>query len=385
MSDPIATLTSMGMNANLVPTSVVDRNGRLTTVHKKPTTTPAVPSALGSVAPSISTPSSSQSEQRPFYPNKKQTEQRAHSHMLRPDSIDRRLPSGRRAYDEYQTVGFIVSDVEIYDVMSVTRDNATALVLLRDGIRSAAEATEYLSTDDRQPLIDDRSELATKALARRIDSKTLFEFGELYNPGLWHSGEHLDRYLDAAELYSYPKFQQKKGPLFSDILSGRIRLSDIKAIGIRTSHVVLTDPSSDLSTLRNLADGSANYTAEHLRDAFKTSDGNSSTYFLINLMCQRHGGEWAAGIDWHVGIPAQEYWRRNNKDRRGQDHAEEKAFITYVDQFRKNGACSVDDMYALFNAGVDVDYAAEQTKQFPVQQVIAMHEGIAPPITNGWL
>jgi hypothetical protein len=372
------------INANLVPTSVVDRNGRVTTVHKKPVAAPSAASALSNIAPSLSAPEAD-AQERVFQPTKKQIEQRHHSHMLRPGAIDRRLPAGPRGYDSYSNADFTASDMEIYDVMSVTRDNETALVLLRDGIRSAKDAADYLSAEDRYPLMDDRSEMATKALARRLDSETLIKFSELYNPGLWHSGEHLDMYLDAAELYSYPKFQQKKGPLFSDILNGRIRLSDIKTIGIRTSHVVLTDLSNDLSTLHNLADGSANYTAEQLRDAFKTSDGNSATYFMINLMCQRHGGEWASGIDWHVGIPAQEYWRRQNKERRGKDHAEEKAFISYVDQFHKKGACSVDDMYALFTSGVELEFAAEKTKQFPVQQVIAMHEGIAPPVTDGWL
>lgn len=353
------------------------------TVHKRPSAAPVSNGTLGSIAPTL-TPQSVDTSERPFYPTKKQTEQKNRNQVLKPDTVDRRLPRGRKGYDEYQSVFFTASDIEIYAVMSVTRDNPTAIVLLREGIRTAEDAAKFLSEEDRAPLADDRSEMATKALARRIDADTLIEFGALYNPALWHSGEHLDHYLDAVELYSYPKFQQKKGPLFTDILSGKIRLSDIKAIGIRTTHLVLTDQNHHMSPLYELADGTANYTAEQLGKAFKTASGDSNSYQTINMMCQRHGGDWAEGIDWNMGVPAADYWGRNTP-REGRDYEEQKEFITYVNEFSKRGARPIDDMYALFKAGVSVGFAAERAKEYNVQQVVALHEGISLPVTEGWL
>lgn len=377
MSDLDATLTGMTPNGSLIPTPVVDKNGKATTVHKRPLPSTSTSAVLVTVPPKLGNAESGEAL-RPFYPTKRQAESRHFSSTLRYDKIDRRLPNKG---SDYEWVSFQATDLEVYDVFSATRDNPAGILLLNNGIRSAEEAREFLTSIEAENLIDDRTEMAQKALARRIDSDMLIKFSELYNPALWHSGEHLDRYLDGVELYSFPKFQSKTGPLFSDVLTGKIKLDDIKTIGIKVVATHFND-DSDLNSLRSLADGSANYTAEHLRDACKTAGGDRMSYWLVQKMCERHGGEWAAGINWMVGASAQAEWRR------GERVGDEKEAISYVNDFHKKSGGKVDDVMALYKAGVPLDFAFEKSSgsnHFTVEQVIAMHEGIAAPMTSGWI
>jgi hypothetical protein len=367
----------MTPNGSLIPTPVVDKNGRATTVHKKPLPPAGASAVLGAVPPTLTGAEAGEAV-RPFYPTRKQEEQRHFAKSLRYDKIDRRLPNKGT---DYEWVNFSASDLEMYDVFSVTRDNAIGMMLLNHGIRSAEDARTLMVSLDAENLIDDRSELAQKALTRRIDSAMMIEFSDYYNPALWHTGEHLDRYLDGVELYSFPKFQNRKGPLFSDILTGKIRLEDIKTIGVKTVANHFND-DGDLESLRSLADGSANYTAEHLRDACKTAGGDSFSYWMVQRMCKTHGGEWAAGINWMVGSAAQGQWRR------GKSIGDEKEAITYAHDFHQKLGGKVAESIALYEAGVPLEFAVEKigaSGGFTVEQVIAMHEGVPASMTSGWI
>ena len=377
-------------NGILIPTAVVDKNGRMTTVHKKPVPSVSVPSALVSAAPSLVGPEESQEGVTPnkeFHPTKKQVTPHCFTLNLRQDTVDRRLPSRSKHDSGYQFISFDATDIEVYDVLSTTRNHATAMVLLQEGVRTTEEARNYLKSIDAEPLIDDRSQLAQKALERRIDAATLITFGEYYNPELWHAGDHLERYLDGVEAYSYPQFQtNRRGPLLSDILTGKIRFSDIKTIGLRNCKNFIVR-NGNLDTLHELANGSANYTAEQLRDAFNTADGNYDTYFVANLMCRKHGGEWAAGINWSVGAKACHEWLRTERETADYS-ATEKEFITYANELRKTTFRQMKDIKALFKANVSLGFAVEKSadpERFTVDQLIVMHRGVPAPMVSGWL
>jgi hypothetical protein len=367
----------MTSNGSLIPTPVVDKNGRATTVHKKVLPPTGASAVLGAVPPTLKGTESGE-DVRPFYPTKKQTEQRHLAQNIRYDKIDRRLPNKGK---DYEWVSFMASDLEVYDVFSVTRDNAIGMMLLNHGIRSAEDARNLMVSLDAENLIDDRSELAHKALARRIDSAMMIEFSQYYNPALWHAGEHLDRYLDGVELHSFPKFQNRKDSIFSDILTGKIKLDDIKTIGVKVVANQFNN-EDDLNSLRSLADGSANYTAEHLRDACKTAGGDRFSYWMVQRMCETHGGEWAAGINWMVGAAAQGEWRK------GERIGDEKEAITYANDFHQKLGGKVAESIALYKAGAPLEFAVEKlgaSQGFTVEQVIAMHEGVPAPMTSGWL
>jgi hypothetical protein len=346
-------------------------------VHKKPLPSTGASAVLGAVPPTLAGNDAGESV-RPFYPTKKQAEQRHISKTLRYDKIDRRLPNKG---SDYEWVSFTASDLEVYDVFSATRDNSIGMMLLNHGIRSAEDARSLMVSLDAENLIDDRTEMAQKALTRRIDSAMMIEFGDYYNAALWHTGEHLERYLDGVELYSFPKFQSKKGPLFSDILTGKIRLDDIKTIGVKTVANHFND-DSDLKSLRSLADGSANYTAEQMRDACKTAGGDSFSYWMVQRMCDRHGGEWAAGINWMVGAAAQGQWHK------GKRIGDEKEAITYANDFHQKLGGKVNESIALYEAGVPLEFAVEklgESRSFTIEQIIAMNEGVPAPMTSGWI
>lgn len=377
----------MGPHTHLIPTAVVDKNGRATVVHKKPAAPSAAASAVGSIVPTVASATDTVHE-NVFYPTDRQIKPKNHLILIRGGTLDRRLPSDRKSHEESQYVKFSVNDLEAYDVMSATHSNVTALALLRDGIRTAEDARKALKGYEAETLIDDRSELAQKALKRRLPFGDLIEFGTAFNSELWHSGAHLDRYLDGVELSLYPAFQKiRKQAVIKDILSGKIRLSDIKTIGIRRCSTSLRD-SASISLLHSLSEGKVNYTAEHIRDAFKTGDGNSFTYDSIVMMCERHGGEWASGIDWKVGAKVQSFFRRRS-DRQDPDYiAKEKAVITYADAFRKRTFRKSEEIVELFEAGVGLDFAVEKSadpEAFTVKQLEAMYAGVPAAVTEGWI
>lgn len=369
----------MSLNhGNLVPTPIVDKNGKATTVHRKNSPAPVVITALNEVSPTVA--HSGSSVDRPFIPTKKQEfQRRSLRRLINPDKIDSRIPHKTTGYE---WINYDASDTEVYDVLSVTRDNITAMMLLNSGARSAEEARTLLVKYDADNLIDDRSELAQKALSRRLDPSILFEFGETYNPSLWHTGVHLDRYLDGIELYSFSRFRYKKEVL-SDVLSGAIRFSDIKTIGIRmTDRHFRSDESR--SYLRALADGSATYTAEQLRDSCKTAGGHHDAYWTAMRKCQQYGGEWASGINWMVGNLAHDAWMRGKKE------GDEKEIISYANEFYKQTGnwTKITEVMKLSKAGIPVAFAAEKLmgpNSFTVEQIIAMNAGVPAPMATGWI
>lgn len=373
------------MRENLVPEKRADKNGHLTTRWVKPDS--SVPSA-GTVLPAPSLNSVTEATvplvERPFIPTKKQTRQQWF--LLTVKDIDRRLPEQSKSYGERYSLSFKATDLEVFEILSVTRDNNTALVLLNEGIKSADDAVAYLKGISAEPLLDDRSELADKLRERRTGAQDFFELSKYYNPALWHSGEHLDRYLDAVEAMSHPKLRHKSGTFFSDILNGKINYSDVKTIGLRTCSRILLR-GDDLSLFHGLAEGTTNYTAEQLHEAFKTADGNYYSYDEIILMSKRHGGDWATGIDWRIGVLAMR--AAHSVDRSDPNFSEmRKGFVEYADQFMKHADRDMKSLYEIYKAGVDLDFAVEKSadpQAYNAEQLIAMQEGVPVPMTQGWL
>jgi hypothetical protein len=140
-------------------------------------------------------------------------------------------------------------------------------------------------------------------------------------------------------------------------------------------------PERTRQILAGLADGSANYTTEHLKSVFGRCRNHTHAFAAMRLI-DAYGGEYAATVrDFelahHVMLLCD-----NDQDKNVRDA------VTYIDEFRSRTFRNHKQVYDLYRAGVDLEFGVEHSQKVDAtttQQIIALHEGITNPLTDGWL
>lgn len=200
---------------HLIPVQRMDKNGKLVTRHVRPSTDSGAKNTLP--APSVTTPAnvSGLDALREFKMSRFVHES---STLIHP-----RSNMGKMNFE------FIACDYDVYDVMSVT-SNGNAFVLLEMGIRSPEEAVDYLREHDADILIEDNSELVQEMIQRGIPADKFARAYEDISPSM----KHMSKYLaDGIEFSTAEAMMATSNVsvVTNDIMDGRIKLSDLKAVG----------------------------------------------------------------------------------------------------------------------------------------------------------
>lgn len=218
------------MTSNLIPEQRVDKNGRLNTKHVRATpkagnTASGVPApALGSAVASTAS-GAAHGSYKPR-PSQKQQKHRVY------DSGFANYNEKLKAPDEHGekwgrsiTFLFTASDVEMYEVLGVA-DNGDAIRMLASGIKTSQDAVEYMRSRGAEESIIDRSELTQGALERAISTEDFIV--RLPETTVYGTTEM----LDALELHSISSLAGQSYRLLSDVLQEKIKVSDVKHLGV---------------------------------------------------------------------------------------------------------------------------------------------------------
>lgn len=359
--------------SRLIPTQVVDKNGRTTTVHKKASVSPSG-SKLGELAPSLGKAPRSKA----FTPTAQQLKSERNAFGVHAAKVDPGLhpllPHG------WNTTAITInaSDVDLYAALGNIADtsNAIACFSVNDGVPDEVFLREHklshLGNTDPS-----RTELIQAALERRIPAKEFAVFDLKFS-----AYSDMPTYLDAAHAYSIPTLQ--KIPDFAhEVRRGNIKLDDVMTVGMKAIGTLKRSFGAvkTREMLASLADGTANYTAEQLKAVFGRCRANSASFVAMQLI-EEYGGEYAASIsDFELAHNISMLWGHDQEGSLGDA-------VSYADRFRQKTFRNHKQVYDLYMAGVDLDFAVEHSRKLDAistHQIIAMHEGITKPLTQGWL
>lgn len=354
----------------LIPTPVVDKNGKLTTVHKKVSDVPSVPT-LGSVAPKL-VDSVRPAQESSYKPTAQQLRQENRDFQVIPTRIDPGLyPTNRTR------LTIKASDVELYEVFAFIKDSANALACM-DNCGGMPD-TVFLDRFRLSHLVNtdpERVKMMRAALELRIPADSFAEFDMKFS-----AYNDMPTYLDAAQAYAIPTLKKING-FVDEVRRGTVSMADVMEVGMKpiTNIKRYSGDAKVIEIMQKLADGSANYTASEVKAIFNRCGRASAVHVMMALM-ERNGGEFAASIK----SPDLAHDISLLCDGDGIDYAEA---VSYADKFRLRAFRNHRQVYNLFRAGVDLDFAVEHSAkvdEYSVQQIIALHEGIAKPVTGGWL
>jgi hypothetical protein len=362
----------------LTPVKRVDKNGVLTTKHvradvqkKNPISVPAP--AIG--APKVKyTPTANVSTvQKRWNVNKSQ--------WGPSDDELNSLCTERFTYSQ----AYDCSEAEAYDVMSVVSPENT-LPLLAVGIRSAANARQFLAETGMPHLQVDSSALTDQAIARGIPARLFIDFvGKHSN----YTGR--DTFFDAAECWSIPELRDTDyvrskqsspplKPLCEMILDDEIAWSDIKKIGFRAVAQRSRGADRLVNHLIRLHNGSSGFkSASEIAEVIKV--GSSS----IDLdIADLYG---IAGYR-KMGQKEQRWTANNLRDAfRERQHSPEERFRIYEYVTKVGVNPDPKGMISLYEAGVSAEKAREGINNgLPANQIIGLNSGeVSPSISSGYL
>lgn len=265
---------------NTIATPIVDKNGKLTTVHKgtaKPLPKPTS-GALAASAPALG----AAVKKRAYKPLKRQRAAGQYRMRVWCENISTGMFVDP-ADNVYIEASFAATEEEIFSVLSVS-SGSNAAVMLQAGVRDREGAIEYYQERGLDHLAVDRSELMKEALqTRRIEAKAFLTFDMTHSnlnfvkdaePELFSSEQYPDTYLDAAEATSSPALNSiYYGGIPDMILHRKLTYSDIKTVGIRT---LMNSENSSFMIQKMLklkeAGDDAKYDINHLSAVFDTND-----------------------------------------------------------------------------------------------------------------
>jgi hypothetical protein len=369
------------MNPSLVPTAIVDKNGKKTVVHKKLAGTKPASNALAGAAPKLSSPAKKRAP-KPYKPSSKQLFRDTMPQRLYQDKIDTKLlkavkPNlGRKIGDSWQPV-LKISDVEGYGVFSAVDTPQNALALLTAGIRTADEAHGFLIENNLKHIAREGNPVAQSALERRIPFPSFLDF----DVNLANVEMSPETYLDTAEANGH--FSLRKLPeIIKGIRDETIDLQDVKDVNVITIGRAETRFQIP-SLLKGIKSGEKDFTAKQLRTALEKSMDATAENIMINML-QRYGGDVADSIGSTYVVKS--IHELASKDRLSED--ETQAACVYGDKFVRQAGHHYSLPYELFRAGVDLNFAVKVCKDsddYTALEVIGLYNGIAAPLVDGWL
>ena len=354
---------------NTVPTLVVDKNGKTTTVHKR-----VDAQTKQSTLPAPSLPPTAKKAQRgPVAKQEAVTERKVSWTEATTDADLRRV-----CIAEGINTQVAYSDVEMYRLISVVKSARNAELLMSAGIKTPDEAIGFLKQMGLPHLIEDSSDRVAEAIERRIPVKTYMNNEVLR---VHHATEHL---MDALEISSHKSVIH----LRHAVVQGDIKLSDIKAIGYK--NVSMIDTSFVKSLLKEVASGSSGITAKDI----VAMRAVSYTDLLFNTrlkIAMRHGPEVAIATGGNVTVGLRMSHVLEDRGITDQDYA--RGFVKFTSELHsastdKHGYAgtkySEEDYFLYYDTGLTVEQIIEQG--ISREQAKAMNNGsVNSAVVSGWL
>jgi hypothetical protein len=370
------------MNSNLVPTAIVDKNGKNTVVHKSLAGSKPASKTLAGAAPTLGG-STKKRAKKPFTPTKKQvvtntTFPKIYASMLDPKLIEVVEAKYGRGLNKVWQPPVKVTDVEGYGVISAVDSHQHALALMAMGIKTADDAHEFLSEHDLEHLTYEGYPLAQEAMERRIPLESFIDF-EVNGAGPDELAP--DVYLDTAEAFSHKPLRDVQ-EIILGVRAGTIKLQDVKDVGITTISKAETKYQLH-ELLEGINAGTRNYTAKQLGSVLGKCNEGVMEYTMIRML-QQYGGDVADSIK-HPNV-VRNMHSEGRKDKLSED--EMQAAAVYGDKFMQQAYMHYTFVYEMFRAGVDVDFAANAAKENPQltsHEIIGLSKGAAAPLIDGWL
>jgi hypothetical protein len=371
----------MGTNhESTVRTAIVDKNGKQTTVHKKPAVATSN-SRLMNAAPKLGAGTTP----KPYKPIKSQTERRVQNMSVSVRWIDDRIKVDTRHVNGAGRLDIScgMSDVAIYGVLSSVDSAHDAVALMQFGVASGDNAREALRRFGAEDLgaDADRSALVQAAFERRIPATEFIAFDQSYS----HHCDDTEKYLDAAEAYASRTLRESSYSSTAPhnlILAGRISFRDVKDVGIQNfSRAHCKGRLGQMVAELNEQDHPA-YTAAQLGEVIKRSEGKRNHEEVGVKMLEKCGGEFVSTIrDIGSAIEVAAKCIESGDD-------DWNSAIRYVEEFRVRRFRNLHEVYDLHKLGVDLEFAVEKSEEmdkYTVHEIAGMYAGVAPAMVDGWL
>lgn len=363
------------MTANLIPTPIVDKNGKRTTVRKKPVSITAAAKPLPAPAPLPAfydyVPTADQ-----FAPKTIEVIQ-AYDRM---DEYLAEITAPIHGAYGWHKMKYEANDVEVYDVLSVTSiGNANAL--LHAGVRSRDEAIQFLTENDFAHSIVDNSAIVEAALRRGLSAKHYVDFCNEHHT----SGIDPEIIIDAADIHGRSSYNKVpiRASISMRILDGEISAADVKTIGSQ----ILSD-SNDLriilGRLASIKRGEQPYDAQQLRSYFDATSHQIGYAAAISL-ADRIGMDRVLPLHDKL-FAVQQADNITNFFKFPQESLYDA--LLFFDAFDpKPQIHMLGDELRACTAGVKPEAAARlRGKGMSVDDIISAHEaGISSAIAEGWI
>lgn len=377
---------------HLIPEQRIDKNGRLSTKHVRAT-------AKGKnvhsnvPAPSLGTRAkvrNPKSAQKAFDPSLTQTTQEhrcfgegylnCHPNLEHLNEI-----GNNSAGRNYTVFSFVASEVEMYDVLSVTSPDH-AVRLLAKGIRTADEAVQYMRSHRASDAILDLKAMSDDSLRRRIKSEVFMRrASELFQTGSPH-------FMDALEAHSITSIKdQIVGRIEHGLLDGSIKLDDIRYIGT-TKLKVHNRLRRSADALIRVNQPDQNYTLDDMKALVSRAVAETSNTIE---------GEYQAALEHMMEFGPEainsceslSLFRSIDASHRSYKGADRHDRITYEVTFRNlykkadSERVRTDKVMLLRDAGVAPEDGARMLDEgLSLQAAIAvLVDGAEKPLAEGWL
>lgn len=362
--------------SNLIPEKRVDKNGVLTTKHVRAsapaTPTRELPAPALTKASKRKPPTGTQLKQYPrTFPSGLAAG--ADSRLLELLDLER--------YVAPKYLSFTTSDVEIYDVLSVT-NSSNAIALLYSGITSSAEAIEYLKKHNMENVLHSR-ECVAEALNRRITPEAFIRAGDVTDSDVAAN----PLLMDSIETSS---LQALEGHYQSEVASGKIRLSDIKAIGaVKIKMASSWDAVGE--ALLKLGSGEANYTVYDVKFVLDHYMPITRQITEALAIADYYGKGFIQELE-GVNAHAFDYFP-DLKEAEPDRERSAKIYLYIVSVFRLgskygDGSMStkeaVNDLIRFHDEGIEPEDVATGTITIKQLEAIVDH-GVNPSVSKGWL
>lgn len=357
--------------SNLIPEKRVDKNGVLTTKHVR-ASKPAV------AGRSLPAPTVSQAPKQAIKV-KEPTKRQLHT-RLRHISIARH-ESDKGLEDRLGVSwndSFTANDAQIYSVLSVTSPG-NALLLLKDGARTAEEATARLDELGLGRLMEDNSALTGEMLSRRIYPETYFSV-------LAGEGDASPNFLDYVEYMSIDSLFEFH-EMGREVKAGSIKLADVKALGV--GRIKKSEAEREIREyLQACANGTTNTTMNDAKIIFEKYGNEFSSISYALALNSRYGSEFGTVIepDGFVMGLSRRLTARVEEDERIAKVI--KYGLLVRDAFYEEGSRIKEmpsdmDMVQLYDSEVPPEQVAQGVT---AQQWDAIKNNeVAPSISGGWL
>lgn len=358
----------------LIPEKRPDKNGRLVTRHVR-TDTAAPLSNKKLPAPVLGSG-------RKEAPQAK-TVKNQHRDIRVRFADEKLMDICRRKLWVRNPIRFTATDAEVYDVFSAVGDGNNALLLLAAGVRSGGEARDLLSKHGLPELHTDNTDLVEELIRRGVPAVPALQAAAEFS----YATKDDPHYCDAVEAYGVRALRETSGSGFQSIpnliLNGDINLSDVRTVG--ASRIAAAAKSINVVyQLERIANGVSPYDAATLRKLLEhaAKDELSVVYDPIR-MADQYGADFVLSLKgFRFSVQLQAEFRDT-----GYNIDEQKQILVLDDEIRAGGQyATFPELCALHDAGVPADAVIDElSKDIEVQQIIAIHEGIEPSMSSGWL